>query len=136
MNFLSAYIATAVVFFILDFIWLGFVAKNFYRSQLGDLMAEQVNMAVAAGFYAAYAAGIVIFAVSPALKSGEWRDALIYGALFGFFAYGTYDLTNIATLRDWPVAMSIVDMIWGTALTATSATLGFFITRALFTSVG
>ncbi len=129
MTNLIAYGATALVFFGLDFLWLGTVAKSFYRGQLGPLMADQVNIPVAAGFYALYVVGLVIFAVAPALAAGSWKTALMYGALFGFFAYATYDLTNLATLRDWPAALSVVDLIWGTVLSGTAATLGYLITR-------
>lgn len=131
MTYLIAYVATAVVFFALDFVWLGTVANRFYRGQLGPLMAEQVNIPVAAAFYALYVVGLVIFSVAPALATGSWKTALLYGALFGFFAYATYDLTNLATLRDWPPMLSVVDLIWGTALSGTAATLGYLITRKL-----
>ncbi|MEM1307807.1 MAG: DUF2177 family protein, partial [Pseudomonadota bacterium] len=78
-----------------------------------------------------YCIGIVIFAVAPALTSGQWTTAALYGALFGFFCYATYDMTNLATLRDWPLRMSLVDIAWGTVLTGFAATSGFFATRAL-----
>lgn len=126
---IAAYLFTALVFFTIDIIWLGVVAKNFYFSQLGDLMAPQVNWGVAFGFYAVYVIGIIIFAIRPALEAGDWRLALLFGALFGFFCYATYDLTNIATIRDWPVRMSLVDMVWGTTVTAVSATSGYLLTR-------
>jgi uncharacterized membrane protein len=131
MQYLVAYIATAVVFFAVDFVWLGVVAKAFYRDRLGALMAEQVNMPVAGLFYLVFVAGIVIFAVAPALAEGSWTRALLFGALFGFFAYGTYDMTNLATLRDWPAIVSVVDMAWGTALTGLSATAGYGVARWL-----
>ena len=133
MTYLTAYIATTIVFFVLDFIWLGYVAKSFYREQLGPLMADPINVPIAVGFYAIYTLGIVIFAVSPALNAQNWQTALIYGALFGFFAYATYDLTNMATIQGWPMKMSMVDMVWGTFLTATSATIGYYLTRILNT---
>jgi len=90
-----------------------------------------VNFTAAGGFYLMYCVGIVIFAISPALRSGAWTDAALYGALFGFFCYATYDMTNMATIRDWPVRMSIVDMAWGTVLTGVSATLGYLVTKWL-----
>lgn len=130
-SYIIAYLTTAAVFFVLDFIWLGTVARSFYREQLGDLMADPINIPAAAGFYAMYVVGILIFAVVPALKAESLGYALLYGALFGFFAYATYDMTNIATIRDWPVKMSIVDMVWGTALTGFSAAAGYLLTRAL-----
>lgn len=129
MQYIVSYIATAVVFFVADFVWLGVVMKGFYRDRLGPLMAEQVNIPVAGLFYLAFVLGIVIFAVAPALAANSWGRALLFGALFGFFAYGTYDMTNWATLRDWPAAVSIVDLAWGTVLTGVSATAGYLITR-------
>lgn len=131
MQYVVAYLATGMVFLVIDFVWLAYVAKTFYRSQLGDLMAEQVNFLAAGGFYAIYIIGIVIFAVAPAMKSGDVGDALVYGALFGFFAYATYDMTNLATLRNWPVTMTWVDMAWGTVLTSSSASMGYLLTRML-----
>ena len=106
MTYLIAYVATAVVFFALDFLWLGTVANRFYRGQLGPLMAEQVNIPVAAAFYALYVVGLVIFSVAPALATGTWKTALMYGALFGFFAYATYDLTNFATIKGWTAQLA------------------------------
>ena len=131
MLYIKAYAATAAVFLLLDAIWLGLVARSFYFDQLGHLMREKIGYAAAGGFYLAYAAGIVFFAVAPALAQESWTRAVINGALLGLIAYGTYDMTNIATLRDWPIAMSVVDMCWGALLTGTAAFAGFFITRAL-----
>lgn len=128
-QYLIAYLGTAVVFLLIDFLWLGFVAKDFYFGQLNHLMLDKINIPVALGFYLLYAVGIVVFAVSPALENGQWITSLMYGALFGFFAYATYDLTNMATLKDWPVLMSVVDVAWGAFITGTSATAGFFLTR-------
>ena len=124
-----AYLSTASVFLIIDALWLGIVAKNFYAEQLGDLMANDIKFGIAAIFYLIYVIGIIIFAVNPALQNGSWTHAAIYGALFGFFAYATYDFTNMATIQDWPIKMSLVDLAWGTFITGTSATLGYFITN-------
>jgi len=131
VTYVIAYVTTTLAFFALDLIWLGLIAKTFYRDQLGSLMADKINFPIATGFYAVYTIGIVIFAVVPALKLQDWQHAMLYGALFGFFAYATYDLTNMATLRDWPVKMSLADMAWGTVLTSSTATIGFLVTRAL-----
>lgn len=128
---LKTYAATVAVFLALDFLWLGIVARGFYSAQLGHLMRENIGYGAAGGFYLAYAAGIVFFAVMPALAAESWGRAALNGALLGLLAYGTYDMTNIATLKDWPVAMSIVDMAWGTVLTGASAVAGYAITRAL-----
>ena len=129
MRYAIAYLATAVVFLVADMIWLGFVAKNFYRDHLGELLLEQPSLPVAAAFYALYVVGIIIFAVAPALREETWVTAAVYGALFGFFAYATYDLTNLATLKNWPPIVSIVDLIWGTCVTAVAATGGYAITQ-------
>ena len=129
LKYVIAYGATAVIFFAVDFVWLGVMAKSFYRDHIGHLMADQVNMTAALGFYLLYIVGIVVFAVLPALHSDSWKTALLLGGLLGLIAYGTYDMTNLATLRDWPVAVAVVDMAWGTALTAASATAGYFISR-------
>lgn len=131
MTYVIAYISTAILFLGVDALWLGVVARNFYTGQIGHLMAANPQLWIAAAFYAVYVIGILIFAVLPALNGGSWQTALIYGALFGFFAYATYDLTNMATLRDWPVAMVVVDVAWGTVLTGMSALGGYLITSAL-----
>ena len=127
----KAYALTLIVFFSLDLLWLGLVARGFYASQLGGLMRDNINFLAAGGFYLAYVAGIVFFAVAPALAEGSWRKAAINGVLLGLLAYGTYDMTNLATLRNWPVAMSLVDMAWGGLVTGLSAFLGYSITRAV-----
>ena len=127
----KAYAFTLVVFLGLDFLWLGVVARSFYFSQLGSLMRENVNFIAAGGFYLAYVAGIVFFAVAPALADESWRKAAIHGVLLELLAYGTYDMTNIATLKNWPLAMSIVDIAWGGVLTGVSAVAGFWGARAL-----
>ncbi len=132
MQYLAAYVVTAVIFLFIDFLWLGYIAKTFYFSRLGELLLDKPNLGVAAVFYAVYVIGIVIFAVGPALQSGSWKTALLYGALFGFFCYATYDMTNLATLKGWPVTVAIVDTIWGTVLTGTSSLLGFLIVKQLF----
>ena len=125
MRYIFAYLATAAVFFPVDIIWIGYVAQDFYQSQLGDLM--EIKLAPAIVFYLIYIAGIVVFAVAPALHRRSLAYAAIYGALFGFFCYATYDLTNLATLRGFPAGMVVPDMIWGTVLTATSATGGYLL---------
>lgn len=131
MSYVAAYLATAFAFLVLDAVWLGLAMRSFYRRQLGALMADRINLRVAGLFYGGFILGVVIFAVAPALKAESWEWALVHGALFGFFTYGTYNMTNWATLRDWPVPMSIVDLAWGTALTGASAVAGYAATRWL-----
>lgn len=134
MQYLAAYVATAAIFLFIDFLWLGYIAKTFYFSRLDGLLLDKPNLGVAAVFYAVYVIGVIIFAVGPALKSGSWQTALIYGALFGFFCYATYDMTNLATLKGWPVTIVVVDVIWGTVLTGVSALLGYLIVQQFFAS--
>lgn len=119
-----AYFITAVTFLALDFLWLTRIAKPFYFSRLGHLLRERPRLGIAALFYAFYVIGIVIFAISPALGAGSADQALLYGALFGFFAYATYDITNYATLKNWPQSVTLLDIAWGTTLTGVSAYVG------------
>jgi uncharacterized membrane protein len=126
-----AYVATGLVFLAIDAIWLTLATQRLYRPLMGEMLAESFRFVPAMLFYLIYIAGIVVFAIAPALASDRWTTAAAYGAFLGLFAYATYDLTNQATLRDWPVMITIIDMVWGTLLTAFAATIGFLITRAL-----
>ena len=121
MAYLIAYVAAALVMGGLDFLWLSNTSGPLYHRALGAVMAENPNMTAAVAFYLVYIAGILIFAVRPALASGDWRTAALFGALFGFFAYATYDLTNLATLKTWSLKVSLIDMAWGAMLTAVTA---------------
>ncbi len=121
------YLASLAVFLLIDLVWLGLVARDFYRNQLGSLMADSIVWGAAILFYLLFVAGLVVFAVLPALDGGGWVRALAAGAALGFFAYMTYDLTNLATLRDWPLALTAVDIAWGTILGATVASVGYLI---------
>src|SRR3954454_14323366 len=107
------YVAAALVFFPLDMIWLGLVARDFYRSQLGDLLLPQPNWGIAILFYLLYLVGLVVFVMIPAADKGSVVDALLYGALFGLVAYATYDLTNYATLKGYPPVLAFASMAWG-----------------------
>ena len=122
---LSIYAITLPIFFAIDLVWLGVVAKNFYRQHLGHLLGPQVNWGAAILFYLLFIAGIVFFAVRPALETHSAMRALAYGAFFGFLAYATYDLTNQATMKNWPVLVTVIDLAWGTVLTATVAFLSY-----------
>jgi uncharacterized membrane protein len=128
--YLVAYAVAAAAFLVADAIWLGFVARDFYRTQLGELMSPDPNLYAAAAFYALYVVGVVYFAIAPGLSAGSWATAALSGALFGLIAYGTYDLTNLAVTKGFPATMAIVDMAWGAALTAFAASAGFFAARA------
>jgi uncharacterized membrane protein len=128
---IGTYAVTLLIFFAIDLVWLGVVAKDFYRQHIGHLMSADVNWGAALLFYAVYIAGIVFFAIKPAFEAGSAARALASGALFGFIAYATYDLTNQATMRDWPVLVTVIDLIWGTVLTATVAFLSYQVSSRL-----
>jgi uncharacterized membrane protein len=125
------YLAAGVAMLILDAIWLTVMGKALYRPVLGDILLDQFRLGPAAVFYFLYVLAIVVFAVSPAASTGKWTTALMYGAFLGLICYGTYDLTNHATLKAWTTTLTVVDMIWGAALTAVSATAGFVVARAV-----
>jgi uncharacterized membrane protein len=118
------YLLTVPVFFIIDMVWLGLVAKNFYQDQIGFLLGP-VNWTAAIIFYLLFIVGILVFAVLPALDSGSLTKAVFLGAFFGFVAYATYDLTNLATVKNWPLAVVVVDMIWGAVLSSSVATASY-----------
>jgi uncharacterized membrane protein len=122
------YLLTIPAFFVIDMVWLGLVANKFYSAQLGHLLGP-VNWPAAIIFYLLYIVGIIIFAVHPALVAGSLGKAILYGALFGFFAYATYDFTNLATLKDWPILVTIVDLMWGTILTGSVAAVSYYLAK-------
>ncbi|HST36652.1 MAG TPA: DUF2177 family protein [Allosphingosinicella sp.] len=128
-----AYAATGIAFIAIDAVWLRTMAPTFYRGAIGSLLADQPRLGAAAAFYLVYAAGIVLFAVAPAFAhpGGSWKTALGYGAALGFVAYATYDLTNQATLKVWPLRLTLVDLAWGTLLTGAAAAIGYLVTRAI-----
>ncbi len=126
MSYVVAYITAALVMGGLDYVWLTNASGPIYHRALGAVMAENPNMTAAVVFYLVYIAGILIFAVRPALGSGDWKTAALFGALFGFFAYATYDLTNLATLKVWSLKVSIIDIVWGTVLTGVTASAAAF----------
>jgi uncharacterized membrane protein len=120
----AAYAGTAAVMVALDLLWLGIIAKPLYQHGIGHLMAVEPRVGVAVLFYALYALGVVIFAVSPQQGGASWATTLTMAALFGFFAYATYDLTNLATLRDWPLPLTLIDIAWGVFVSTASAAGG------------
>ncbi|MCJ7995364.1 DUF2177 family protein [Rhizobium cremeum] len=124
-TYLIAYLSSAIVLFGLDYVWLSRVAGAFYRSQIGDILRDRPNMTAAALFYLFYIVGIVYFAVMPGLNKASMATALANGALLGLIAYGTYDMTNLATLKNWSLQISLVDMAWGAALTSVAAGAGY-----------
>lgn len=126
---LVAYAGTFATLLVLDAIWLGLMARTFYRDQLGDLMLPEPNLAIAAIFYVFFAVAVVMLAVMPAVSAGSLGTAILYGAVLGLAAYGTYDITNLATLKNWPVTVTVVDLLWGAFVTAASTAGGFFAVR-------
>jgi uncharacterized membrane protein len=125
------YLVTLAIFFAIDMVWLGVVAKTFYRKHLGYLMAPKVVWPAAILFYLLFIAGLVVFAVRPGLAAGGPGKALLLGAFLGLVAYATYDLTNMATVKDWPLVVTVVDLVWGTVLGGLVAWLGAVAGRGL-----
>jgi uncharacterized membrane protein len=117
MKTLIIYIIAVVIFFAIDMLWLGLVARSFYKQKLGFIMSDNVNWLAAVIFYLIYIGGILYFAVMPALKDSAWQLALINGAVLGLLCYATYDLTNMATINKWPLQVVVVDITWGIVLT-------------------
>jgi len=126
-----AYIATLIAFVGIDAVWLGRMADVIYRPAMGDMLLDTFRIGPAVVFYFIYAAGLVYFAVRPAMVQGDVTTALINGAVMGFVAYATYDLTNHATLKNWTTFLTVADMAWGTILSAASASIGFLVVTAL-----
>jgi uncharacterized membrane protein len=125
------YLAALATFVVADMVWLGLMTPRFYRPTLGDILITGVNLPPALVFYLVYPVGLVIFAVNPALKSGSVGSALLNGALFGFFTYATYDLSNYATLRNWSLPLTVVDIAWGSVLAALAAGVSFWLITCL-----
>ncbi len=125
MRFAIAYVASAVAFFVADFVWLSFATPRFYRPQLGNLLAESPNLPVAALFYLVYVVGIVLLVVYPSAAARSLPMAIGLAALLGLVAYGTYDITNLSTIRGWPLAISLIDMTWGVCATVIGTLAGF-----------
>jgi len=125
------YLLTAIVFFAIDLVWLGVVAKGLYNKYLGNFLSDQVNWTAAIIFYLLFIVGIFIFAILPAVDKASLGKAILMGALFGFFTYATYDLTNLATLKGWPLTIVFIDIAWGSVLTGTVSAAGYTIMRWL-----
>jgi uncharacterized membrane protein len=129
--YLKLYFATLVVFFAVDMVWLGLIAKNLYKKHLGFIMAPDVNWYAALIFYFLFILGVLIFVVIPGLKENALPLMLLKAALFGLITYATYDLTNLATVQNWPVIITVIDLIWGMALTTIVSLAGYFIGKWL-----
>jgi uncharacterized membrane protein len=124
-----SYLLTTIVFFAIDMVWLGLVAKNIYQKYLGALLSETVNWAAAIIFYLIFIVGIFIFVIIPAVEKQSVVRAIVLGAIFGFIAYATYDLTNYATLKGFPLNIVFIDLAWGATLTAMVSVAGYYIVK-------
>jgi uncharacterized membrane protein len=129
---IQLYIATAILFFAIDILWLGVIAKNFYNKHLGRFFRERVNWTAAIIFYSLFILGIMIFAILPGTSSASLGRTVTLGVLYGLFTYATYDLTNLATLKDWPVKIVVVDILWGMVLCGLVSAGGFLFATRLF----
>lgn len=129
MPYAASCIAALVFFLAIDIIWIKTVMRPIFERNVGALLLETPRMSAAAGFYALYVAGIIYFAVAPAVSAETWRVAALNGAMIGFLAYGTYEATNLATLKGWSYEMLTIDIAWGTALTALTGVVGFLVYR-------
>ncbi len=127
MEFIKHYLVVAGIFVAIDAIWLTLIASKFYKKELGDLLLKKAKLGPAVVFYVLYVVGILYFAVDPALKAGTLSSALGHGALLGLLMYATYDLTNLSTLKNWSSKVTVVDLVWGTFVTALTTTLAFLI---------
>ena len=127
LKYLAVYFSFLLSLIVIDLIWLLGIAKNLYRNDMGSLMASEPKLLAGLGFYLFYALGTSIFVIIPAISKQSWIYAVQYGALFGFFCYMTYDLTNLAVIRDFPVRLALIDIAWGAAVTAISATIAYWV---------
>jgi len=128
---MKLYLIALPVFFAIDMVWLGLVAHNFYKKHIGFLMANEVNWIAALIFYFLFIAGLVVFVISPALQKNSLLTALLLGALFGLITYATYDLTNLATIKHWPLLVTVVDLLWGMTLSASVSAISFLIAKKI-----
>lgn len=131
MKYILLYILTFIVFLAIDFVWLNYIAKDLYSTQIGHLLAEKPNLVSALIFYLFFIVGVIVFAVLPGYEAQSIGKAIMYGALFGFLTYATYDLTNLATLKDWPLKVTIIDLIWGTSISTVTSIAGYLIANKL-----
>ena len=132
MTFIKLYIIAFIVFLLIDAIWLGLVAPKFYRNYLGHIMRERPNFIAAIIFYLVFIVGVVYFVVNPAIEAQSISKVIVSGIIFGFVTYATYDLTNLATLKDWPLTVTIVDLIWGTTLSTVVGLMAYLIYGWIF----
>ena len=126
-SYIKIYILAFIIFMGIDLVWLGILAKDFYRSQLGTFLKESYNMQAALLFYLVYIAGLIFFVVSRAIATGNWQYAVFAGMFYGFVTYSTYGITNYSTIKDWPTLVTIIDIVWGTVLCGVTSYLTYLI---------
>jgi uncharacterized membrane protein len=129
--FIKLFFIALPVFFAIDMVWLGLVAKKFYNQHIGFLMKPDITWYAAIIFYLLFIVGLITFVISPAIEKQSWMHAVIYGAFFGLVTYSTYDLTNLATMKDWPVIVTVVDLVWGTVLSASVSVITYIIANKI-----
>ena len=132
LTFLKLYLISFIVFFAVDLLWLGIIAKKLYQKEIGHLLKTDVNWVAAVVFYLLFIGGLVIFVLMPAVEAGSFGKAILLGALFGFITYATYDLTNLATLKDWPLKITFIDLAWGTFLGTSTSTITYLLYNLIF----
>lgn len=130
-NWVLIYVITFAVFLVIDLVWLGLIAKNLYKKYLGHLMKDNVNWPAAIIFYLIFIAGLIFFVIDPAREKESIRYALTVGGAYGLITYATYDLTNLATLKNWPMTITIIDLIWGTVLSGATASISLVLINYL-----
>jgi uncharacterized membrane protein len=130
--FAKLFLIALPVFFAIDMVWLAVVAKNFYQKQIGFLMRPDINWLAAIIFYLLFITGLIVFVITPAMVRQSWVHALLYGALFGLVTYATYDLTNLATVKDWPLLVTAVDLVWGSVLAASVSVITYLIANRIW----
>jgi len=129
--FIKLFLIALPLFVVIDMVWLLLVAKDFYRKQIGFLMRPDIGWYAAITFHLLFIAGMIVFVISPAVEKHSWTHALFFGALFGLITYGTYDLTNLATMKDWPVLVTVVDLIWGMVLSSSVSVLTYLVSTRI-----
>ena len=132
MNNIFKFLIIIGVFLVLDMLWLTVIAKKLYKKHLGFIMSDKPKFIAAFVFYAIFVVGILVFVVNPAIQKQNFWYAIGYGALFGFITYSTYDLTNLATLNDWPVKITIIDLVWGTSVSTLTSAISYLIINAIW----
>lgn len=131
MSFIQLYCISAPLFILFDLLWLGIFAKNFYQSQIGNLLRPDVHWFAAGAFYLLFLAGVVVFVIRPAIEKGSLQHAMLFGALFGLVTYSAYDLTNLAVTKDWTITVTVVDLIWGAVLVSAVSGLTYAIAQKI-----